>query len=78
MKSAIILFPGTNRERDMAAALKRATSPASIAVDAATQAAVLARQFARGQRRVFVTEHRQRDAGTAGIVQRDHRFGQVQ
>ena len=25
MKSAIILFPGTNRERDMAAALKRAT-----------------------------------------------------
>ena len=25
MKSAVILFPGTNRERDMAAALKRAT-----------------------------------------------------
>ena len=25
MKSAIVLFPGTNRERDMAAALKRAT-----------------------------------------------------
>ena len=28
MKSAIILFPGTNRERDMAAALKRATGNA--------------------------------------------------
>ena len=25
MNSAIILFPGTNRERDMAAALKRVT-----------------------------------------------------
>jgi phosphoribosylformylglycinamidine (FGAM) synthase-like amidotransferase family enzyme len=25
MKSVIILFPGTNRERDMAAALRRAT-----------------------------------------------------
>jgi phosphoribosylformylglycinamidine synthase len=32
MKSAVILFPGTNRERDMAAALKRATgtAPSSI------------------------------------------------
>jgi phosphoribosylformylglycinamidine synthase subunit PurQ / glutaminase len=29
MKSAIILFPGTNRERDMAAALKRATGAES-------------------------------------------------
>ena len=28
MKAAIILFPGTNRERDMAAALKRATGSA--------------------------------------------------
>jgi phosphoribosylformylglycinamidine synthase len=28
MKSAIIIFPGTNRERDMAAALKRATGRA--------------------------------------------------
>ena len=32
MKSAIILFPGTNRERDMAAALKRATGREPLVV----------------------------------------------
>jgi phosphoribosylformylglycinamidine synthase len=32
MKSALILFPGTNRERDMAAALKRATGTAPTVV----------------------------------------------
>ena len=32
MKSAIILFPGTNRERDMAAALKRATGRETLTV----------------------------------------------
>jgi phosphoribosylformylglycinamidine synthase I len=32
MKSAIVLFPGTNRERDMEAALKRATGRAPVIV----------------------------------------------